>query len=281
VTDKPDARPLPTIQGRVEFENVSFGYEPGVPVLEDLNLVAEPGQTIALVGPTGVGKTTMINLLARFYDVWAGSIKIDGIDIRDVQQDSLRRQLGIVLQEPFLFSDTIMENIRYGRLDATDEEVIEAAKLANADQFITRLPEGYHTLISERGSNLSEGQRQLIAIARAVLANPRILILDEATSSVDSRTEWHIQEALLKLLKGRTAFVIAHRLSTIRHADQVLVIHDRHIVERGTHEELLAKKGFYYHLYMSQFRRIELAEQLAAAGATEARSATPTPVPSP
>jgi len=269
VTDKPDAIPVPQIAGRVEFDHVSFGYEEGVPVLDDISLVAEPGQTIALVGPTGAGKTTMINLLSRFYDVDSGHITIDGHDVRDVQQDSLRRQLGIVLQEPFLFSDTLMENIRYGRLDATDDEVVEAAELANADQFITRLPEGYDTPVSERGGNLSEGQRQLIAIARAILADPRILILDEATSSVDTRTEIHIQEAMLKLLEGRTAFVIAHRLSTIRNADQVLVIDDHRILERGTHDELLDKKGHYFNLYMSQFRRTEAMERRVNSDASD------------
>jgi ATP-binding cassette subfamily B protein len=215
---------------------------------------AEPGQVIAFVGPTGAGKTTMINVLGRFYDIQGGSIKIDGIDIRDLDRESLRMQLGTVLQDNFLFADTVMENIRYGKLDATNEECIEAAKLANADQFITRLPQGYKTLLTERGSNLSQGQRQLLAIARAVIADPRILILDEATSSVDTRTELRIQQALLKLMEGRTSFVIAHRLSTIRNADQVLVIKDGVIVERGSHESLLAQKGFYYNLYVSQFK---------------------------
>jgi len=264
VADAPDAIPLPEIRGHVEFEHVYFGYKPGVPVLKDVCLTAKPGQVVALVGPTGAGKTTMVNLLSRFYDVDRGAIRIDGHDIRHVQQDSLRRQLGIVLQDTFLFSDTVMENIRYGRLDATDEEVIAAARLANADQFIRRLPQGYQTKISERGGNLSQGQRQLLSIARAILANPRILILDEATSNVDTRTEAHIQEALLKLMEGRTSFVIAHRLSTIRNADQVLVIHEGRIIERGTHKELLARRGFYYTLYMSQFRRAEVAERLAS-----------------
>jgi len=211
---------------------------------------------IAFVGPTGAGKTTMINVLGRFYDIQGGSIKIDGVDIKDVTRESLRRQLGTVLQDNFLFADTVMENIRYGNLNATDEECIAAAKLANADQFITRLPQGYRTMLTERASNLSQGQRQLLAIARAIISDPRILILDEATSSVDTRTEIRIQEALLRLMKGRTSFVIAHRLSTIRKADQVLVIRDGKIVERGTHESLLAQKGFYYNLYMSQFKGI-------------------------
>jgi len=246
---------LPAIEGRVEFEHVSFGYVPGVPILHDITLTAEPGQMVALVGPTGAGKTTIVNLLTRFYDVDAGTIRVDGHDIRQVTQDSLRRQVGLVLQDTFLFSDTVLENIRYGRLDATDEECVAAARLANADQFIRRLPQGYQTQLSERAGNLSQGQRQLLAIARAVLANPRILILDEATSNVDTRTEAQLQEALLNLMKGRTSFVIAHRLSTIRNADQVLVIRDGRIVERGTHDSLLAQRGFYYQLYMSQFLR--------------------------
>jgi len=225
-----------------------------VPVLKDVSFHAQPGQIIALVGPTGAGKTTMVNLLSRFYDVKDGSIRVDGHDIRDIRIESLRRELGTVLQDTFLFSDTVMENIRYGRLDASDEECIAAARLANADQFIRRLPEGYQTKLSERGSNLSQGQRQLLAIARAVLTDPNILILDEATSSVDTRTEMRIQEALLRLMEGRTSFVIAHRLSTIRKADKVLVINDGRIIERGTHEALLAQRGFYYNLYMSQFK---------------------------
>lgn len=263
VVDHPQALDLPHIRGRVEFDHVTFGYDPENPVLVDVTLKAEPGETIALVGPTGAGKTTTINLLGRFYDIQSGSILIDGIDVRGIRQASLRRQLGIVLQEPFLFSDSLLENIRYGKLDASDAEVIAAARMANADQFISRLPEGYNTLVSERGSNLSEGQRQLVSIARAILADPRILILDEATSSVDTRTEIQIQEAMLKLMEGRTAFVIAHRLSTIRHANQVLVINNQRIVESGTHEELLAKRGQYFDLYRSQFRRVELAEARA------------------
>jgi len=236
------------------FDHVDFCYVPGVPVIKDVSLRAEPGQTVALVGPTGAGKTTIVSLLTRFYDIDDGAIRIDGKDIRDVQKASLRQQLGIVLQDTFLFSQSVMENMRYGRLDATDEEVIAAARLANADHFIRRLPQGYDTKLSERGSNLSQGQRQLLAIARAVLADPGILVLDEATSSVDTRTEVHIQEAMLRLMEGRTSFVIAHRLSTIRGADQLLVVNDGRIIERGTHHELLAQRGFYYNLYMSQFK---------------------------
>jgi ATP-binding cassette subfamily B protein len=254
ITDKPGAIFPDDIRGDVVFDHVKFSYVPGVPVLKDMSFHAELGQVIAFVGATGAGKTTMINVLGRFYDIQSGSIRIDGIDIRDLNRESLRRQLGSVLQDNFLFADTVMENIRYGKLDATNEECIQAAKLANADQFITRLPQGYKMILTERGSNLSQGQRQLLAIARAVIAAPRILILDEATSNVDTRTEIRIQQALLKLMKGRTSFVIAHRLSTIRKADQVLVIKDGVIVERGSHESLLAQKGYYYDLYVSQFK---------------------------
>ena len=260
VVDAPDALPLRDIRGAVRFASVSFAYQPGEWVLRDISLDVQPGQTIALVGPTGAGKTTIISLLSRFYDASAGSICIDGADIRNLTQDSIRAQLGIVLQDTFLFSGTVMENIRYGRLGATDAEVIKAARLANADSFIRLLPRDYQTRVSEKGHNFSQGQRQLLAIARAILADPRILILDEATSSVDTRTEIHIQQALLRLLEGRTAFVIAHRLSTIRNADQVLVINDQRIIERGRHDQLLAMGGFYAQLYRSQYARLgELA----------------------
>lgn len=254
IVDRPDAQAVGQLRGDVRFVDVTFGYNPAQPVLKGVNLHAKPGQTFALVGPTGAGKTTIVNLLTRFYDIDQGQIFIDGQEIRTLKKDDLRRQLGIVLQDTYLFADTVMENIRYGRLDATDEEVIAAAQLANADQFIHRLPLGYATHLSERGSNLSQGQRQLLAIARAILADPSVLILDEATSSVDTRTEQHIQEAMLRLMTGRTSFVIAHRLSTIRSADQILVVNYGEIIEQGTHPELLARQGFYYQLYTSQFR---------------------------
>ncbi|MCK5827791.1 ATP-binding cassette domain-containing protein, partial [Candidatus Bipolaricaulota bacterium] len=252
--DTAKAVDLEQIKGDITFDHVNFGYVPDVPVLKDVSLQADAGQTVALVGPTGAGKTTIINLLTRFYDIDSGAILIDDEDIRTVHKESLRRQLGIVLQQSFLFAESVLENIRYGRLDASDEDVMEAAKLANADAFIRRLPQGYETELSERGANLSEGQRQLLAIARAILADPRILVLDEATSSVDTRTEVQIQGALLELMKGRTSFVIAHRLSTIRNADKIVVIEDGEIVEQGNHEDLLEQRGSYYRLYQSQFR---------------------------
>jgi ATP-binding cassette subfamily B multidrug efflux pump len=254
VDDAPHAVSPIRLRGDVRFDHVRFGYLPEIPVIKDMSLEAQPGQSIALVGPTGAGKTTIINLLMRFYELNAGQITLDGRDVRDLKKADLRRQLGLVLQDTFLFSDSVMENIRYGRLDATDEEVIAAAKVADADHFIRQLPEGYQTQLSERASNLSQGQRQLLSIARAILANPGILILDEATSSVDTRTEARIQESLLRLMKGRTSFVIAHRLATIRDADCVLVINKGEIVEQGTHQELLNQRGFYYHLYISQFK---------------------------
>jgi ATP-binding cassette, subfamily B, multidrug efflux pump len=253
IVDKPGAKTMPQINGLVSFKDVKAAYKKDEPVLKGINFTAQPGQTIAIVGPTGAGKTTIINLIPRFYDVTGGSVTIDGMDVRDATTDSLRHQIGIVLQDTFLFSTTVMENIRYGRPEASDEECIAAAKLARADTFIDRLPDKYNTVLGERGSGLSQGQRQLLSIARAALANPRILILDEATSSVDTRTERLIQTALEQLLHGRTSFVIAHRLSTIRNADQVLVLKDGQIIERGKHDELLAARGFYYNLYMSQF----------------------------
>ncbi len=256
VTDREGAVALEHVQGRVEFDQVDFAYEPGTPVLRKVHLRVEPGQTVALVGPTGAGKTTLVSLLSRFLDVTAGAIRIDDRDLRDIQQDSWRRQLGIVLQDNYLFTGTVMENIRFGKPDATDAEVLEAARIANADWFIRRLPAGYGSRVSERGHNFSEGQRQLIAIARAVLAGPKVLILDEATSSVDTRTEIHLQTALLELMKDRTAFVIAHRLNTIRHADIILTIQDGQVVERGTHEELMALGGHYYNLHTRQKHRL-------------------------
>ena len=267
--DSPNARPLARIEGHVLFDDVSFSYESGTPVLKRVSLEAQRGQVVALVGPTGAGKTTIVNLLTRFYEIDQGRVVIDGLDLREIKKEDLRRQLGIVLQDTYLFAATVMENIRYGKLDATDDEVIAAARLANADQFIHRLPHGYQTLLSERASNISQGQRQLLAIARAILADPSILILDEATSSVDTRTEQHIQEAMRRLMTGRTSFVIAHRLSTIRDADQILVVNHGEIVERGTHESLLAAKGFYARLYASQFRAT------AAAGPGAETAVTP------
>jgi ATP-binding cassette subfamily B protein len=259
---EPDAAagspPPAAVRGHVRFEHVDFSYVPGLPVIKDMSLEALPGQTIALVGPTGAGKTTIINLLTRFYEIDRGRVTIDGRDIRDMPKSDLRRLLGLVLQDTFLFADTVMENIRYGRLEATDEECIRAARTAEADHFILRLPQGYQTNLSERAGNISQGQRQLLAIARAILADPAILILDEATSSVDTRTESRIQKALLTLMKGRTSFVIAHRLSTIREADRVVVIDRGAVVEEGTHRELLDKKGFYDHLYRSQFKGLAI-----------------------
>lgn len=264
VEDLPEAQEAPSLQGRVVLKDVSFAYRDGPMVLQDVDLDAQPGQTIALVGPTGAGKTTLVSLIPRFYDVTAGQVLIDGLDVRTLQQRSLRAQMGLVTQDPFLFSGTILENIRYGRLSASDEEVKAAAEAASAAEFILRLPDGYATEVGERGKMLSQGQRQLIAIARAVLADPRILIMDEATASIDTRTEAVIQKALTHLLKGRTSFVIAHRLSTIRNADQVLVIDQNRIVERGTHKTLLAQNGLYAELYQRQFYTPEETAQPAA-----------------
>ncbi len=257
VTDKPGATEMPPIVGKVEFSHVSFSYEDGVKILKDVNMVVQPGETIALVGPTGAGKTTIINLISRFYDVDGGKILIDGTDISGVTLASLRKQMGVMLQDTFIFSGTIMDNIRYGKLDATDEEVVRAAKVVSAHDFILSLEHGYQTQVNERGSRLSVGQRQLISFARALLADPKILILDEATSSIDTKTELTLQRGLDELLKGRTSFIIAHRLSTIKNADRIMVISQGTIIEEGTHEELMALHGHYYDLYAAQYSFLE------------------------
>jgi len=258
--DVKDAKELNESQGHVEFNDVYFGYRKDINILKNINFKAESGESIALVGPTGAGKTTIVNLLTRFYDVTSGNIYIDGVDIRDYTRDSLRKCFGIVLQDTYLFTGTIKENIKYGNLNASDEQVENAAKMANAHEFIKRLPKGYETVLSESGSNLSQGQRQLLAISRAILTNPSILILDEATSSVDTRTELKIQEAMLKLMNGRTSFIIAHRLSTIRDANKIMVIDDGQIMEMGNHEELISQKGKYYNMYFNQFNNSEEEE---------------------
>jgi ATP-binding cassette subfamily B multidrug efflux pump len=255
--DLPEAVPLVNPRGHVVFENVSFGYRPDVPILKHVSFDAAEGSSSALVGPTGAGKTTIVNLVTRFYDVTGGRILIDGKDIKHYTRDSLRRAFGIVLQDTYLFSGTIKENIKYGKADATDAEIRGAAAMANADTFIQRLPKQYDTMLSENGSNLSQGQRQLLAIARVILAKPSILILDEATSSIDTRTELHIQDALLNIMRGRTSFVIAHRLNTIRDADTIIVIDHGEIVERGAHDRLIAEQGTYYRMFFNQFKNIE------------------------
>ena len=252
-TDKPE---IGEIKGHVELKNVCFGYDENKMILKDVNLEAKPGQTIAIVGPTGAGKTTIINLITRFYDVNSGEILIDGKNIKEISKESLREALGIVLQDTVMFNETVKENIRFGKLDATDEEIMEAAKLANAHSFIKRLPQGYDTILSDGAGNISKGQAQLLNIARVILNNPQILILDEATSNVDTRMEVKIQEAMNKLLEGRTSFVIAHRLSTIRNADKIIVVNDGQIKEQGTHEELITKKGIYYTMYTGIYEEI-------------------------
>ena len=252
IDDKPNAVELPPIKGEVEFKNVTFGYDPTITVLKNVSFKAEAGQSIALVGPTGAGKSTIVNLISRFYDIDSGSVTIDGYSVSDVTLNSLRSQMGIMLQDPFIFSGTIEDNIRYGKLDATEEEIIDAAKAVRAHDFIAEMEKGYRTPVRERGSGLSQGQKQLISLARTLVSDPRILVLDEATSSVDARTEQLLQEAVNKLMAGRTCFIVAHRLSTIQTCDRIMFIDNGGIVESGTHEELLAKKGRYYELYTAQ-----------------------------
>lgn len=255
--DVKGAVPLENPKGHVVFENVSFGYRPDVPILKNVSFDSKQGTNTALVGPTGAGKTTIVNLLTRFYDVTEGRILIDGVDIRNYTRDSLRRSFGFVLQDTYLFSGTIKENIKYGNPDATDEEVKEAARMAHADVFINRMPERYDTMLSENGGNLSQGQRQLLAIARVFLAKPALLILDEATSSIDTRTELHIQDALLSIMKDRTSFIIAHRLNTIRDADTIMVIDHGKVLEKGSHDDLMARQGRYYQMFYNQFKNVE------------------------
>ncbi|MGH2350844.1 MAG: ABC transporter ATP-binding protein, partial [Chloroflexota bacterium] len=284
VQDQPGANPLPPIQGRVIFDRVEFEYVPDRPVLRGVSLEAAPGDVIALVGHTGAGKSSIINILLRFYDIKGGAITIDGHDIRNVTAESLRRQVGLVLQEPFLFSGSIRDNIRYGRLDATNDEVIAAAQAVNLHDFIESLPFSYDTEVQERGSTLSQGQRQLLSFARALIADPRILILDEATSSVDTTTEKLIQNALEVLMRGRTSFVIAHRLSTIKAATEIVVLRQGEIIERGTHTELLSQEGYYYNLYSMQYRYQELGLAHNVFGGDEdgrQPATVPPPVPPP
>jgi ATP-binding cassette subfamily B protein len=261
VPDAPGAKVIQHPEGAVEFDHVKFGYSPDNILMQDMNIDVRPGQMIAIVGPTGAGKTTLVNLLMRFYDVNGGRILVDGVDIREIKRGALRRMFGMVLQDTWLFQGTIRENIAYGRENATEEEIVRAAKAAYADHFIRTLPDGYNTVLNEDATNISQGQKQLLTIARAFLADPEILILDEATSSVDTRTEMQIQKAMTELMKGRTSFVIAHRLSTIRDAEMILVMNHGTIIEKGNHEELLARNGFYADLYNSQFTGRSLEEE--------------------
>lgn len=263
VPESEQAQVIPFPQGAVRFEHVKFGYNDDAPLIEDMNIDVKPGQTIAIVGPTGAGKTTFVNLLMRFYELGGGRITIDGVDTRDLKRGDLRGLFGMVLQDTWLFNGTIRDNIAYGRAGATEEQVVQAAKAAHADHFIRTLPDGYNTLLGEEASNISQGQKQLLTIARAILADPAILILDEATSSVDTRTEVYIQKAMIELMKGRTSFVIAHRLSTIRDADLILVMNNGSVIEQGNHRELLAKGGFYADLYNSQFKGANLEIEAA------------------
>lgn len=262
VDDAPNAADLPDIEGAVKFDNVLFEYEKGVPVLKHVSFDVKAGESIALVGPTGAGKSTIINLLSRFYNVTEGAVLIDDHNLADVTLKSLRKQMGVMLQDSFIFSGTIMDNIRYGRLDATDEECIAAAKAVHADEFIRHMEKGYFTETRERGDGLSAGQKQLINFARTLLSDPRILILDEATSSIDTNTEQLVQEGIAALLKGRTSFIVAHRLSTIKNCDRIMYIEAGRIAESGSHAELMASKGLYYKLYMSQLNQLrDIAEQ--------------------
>jgi ATP-binding cassette subfamily B protein len=262
IVDAPDAVELPPVAGKVDFDNVVFRYEPGGRnILNLVDLHAKPGQSVALVGPTGAGKTTIISLLSRFYDVSEGSVSVDDHDVRGVTPNSLRRQMGVMLQDTFVFTGTIRENIRYGKLDASDAEIEAAARAVDADQFIREMPAGYDTVVEERGATLSAGQRQLIAFARVMLADPRILILDEATSAIDTRTEEALQNGIRKLLRGRTSFVIAHRLSTIENSDEIFYIDRGQIMEHGTHAELLAQRGAYWRLYESQYAMLKVESE--------------------
>jgi ATP-binding cassette subfamily B protein len=253
--DDPDAQELKEVYGLVEAEHLDFAYVPDKPILKNINFYVKPNQIVALVGPTGAGKTTIVNLITKFYDISKGDLRIDGISINKIKRESLRKNITMVLQDTYLFSTSIYENIHYGRLDATREEVINSAKMAHAHYFIMQLPNGYDTVLEDNGGNLSQGERQLLAIARAFLSNSRIVILDEATSSVDTKTEIEIQNSMNELMKGRTSFVIAHRLSTIKNADNILVIKQGQIVEQGKHDDLIKQNGFYAELYNSQFKK--------------------------